>query len=95
MLSDLAEAERRVYLEQNAQDKGNGSYARSLQLGSMPIEMSVPRSRSGSFRPSLLPEPYQRGFAEETEELLIRLLSSSRSVNAAKRALGGFGPGAL
>lgn len=93
MLSDLAEAERRVYLEQNAQDKGNGSYARSLQLGSMPIEMSVPRSRSGSFRPSLLPEPYQRGFAEETEELLIRLLSSSRSVNAAKQALVDLGLG--
>jgi transposase-like protein len=38
-----------------------------------------------------LPSPYRRGYAEEVESLLIGLLGSSRSVNAAKSALRKMG----
>jgi transposase-like protein len=39
----------------------------------------------------LLPEPYQRGFREETESLLWGLLLGSRSVSAAKESLRKMG----
>jgi len=53
--------------------------------------MEVPRTRSGQFRPPSLPARYQRGFSEETQSLLLGLLSSSRSVSAAREALRKMG----
>jgi putative transposase len=91
MLGSLGLAERRAYLARAAGDKGNGFYDRSLALGSVPIELRVPRTRSGEFRPSLLPERYERGYADESQALLLGLLASSRSVNAAKAALKKMG----
>src|SRR6185295_8895911 len=55
------------------------------------IDVRVPRTRSGDFRPSTLPSPYRRGYADEVQSLLIGLLSSSRSLNAAKDALQKMG----
>ena len=91
MLNSLAQAERRAYLSRATGDKGNGSYGRGLKLGSLPLQIAVPRTRSGEFRPSLLPPPYQRDYPEETQNLLLSLLASSRSVNAAKAALRRMG----
>jgi len=90
-LSTLAQAERSAYLTGQPDDKGNGHYERSLVMGSMPLSISVPRSRSGQFRPSLLPERYQRGYPEETQGLLLGLLAASRSIGAAKAALRKMG----
>jgi len=87
----LNEVERRQFLARSEDDKGNGFYERSLQLGSIPLELDVPRTRSGKFRPSLLPPPYQRHFPEESQPLLLALLASSRSINAAKTALRKLG----
>ena len=87
----LNEAERRQFLTSSEQDKANGFYERALQLGSIPLELEVPRTRSGQFRPSLLPAPYQRSYPEETQSLLLALLASSRSINAAKTALRKLG----
>jgi hypothetical protein len=50
MLSGLGLAERKAYLARNGADKANGFYGRSLLVGSLPVEMRVPRSRSGEFR---------------------------------------------
>jgi putative transposase len=91
LLSSLSQAERRAYLARTPNDKGNGAYARGLNLGSLPLEVDVPRTRSGVFRPTLLPPPYQRDYPEETEALLLALLASSRSLNAAKAALRKLG----
>lgn len=91
VLSTLALAERKQYLSKTTQDKGNGSYERSLAIGSIPIETKVPRTRSGQFRPTLLPDKYLRSYPEETQAVLLGLLSSSRSVNAAKTALRKMG----
>ena len=87
----LNEAERRQFLTSSEQDKANGFYERALQLGSIPLELEVPRTRSGQFRPSLWPAPYQRSYPEETQSLLLALLASSRSINAAKTALRKLG----
>lgn len=91
MLSVLGEAERRTFLDQAGGDKGNGGYDRSLAIGSIPVDVRVPRTRSGSFRPSLLPPPYQRGYSSEMEPLLLSLLLSSRSIASAKTALRRLG----
>jgi transposase-like protein len=87
----LNEAERRQFLNHVDDDKANGFYERSLRLGSIPLDVEVPRTRSGEFRPNLLPPPYQRSYPQETQSLLLGLLASSRSVNAAKTALRKLG----
>ena len=57
----------------------------------MPVEVEVPRTRTGHFRAVSLPARYQRGYSEETQSLLIGLLNSSRSINAARDALRKMG----
>jgi putative transposase len=91
LLSSLAQAERGTYLRNQPADKANGFYPRSLLVGSVPVELDVPRSRSGQFRPASLPPAYQRGYSEETQSLLLGLLSSSRSLSAAREALRKMG----
>ena len=90
-LKALNEAERRQFLNRADDDKANGFYERSLKLGSIPLDVEVPRTRSAEFRPTLLPPPYQRSYPQETQSLLLGLLASSRSVNAAKTALRNLG----
>jgi transposase-like protein len=91
VISGLAQAERKVYLGENPLDKGNGTYSRNLVVGSMPLEIEVPRVRSGDFRPSLLPDKHQRGYPEEAQNILLGLLVSSRSLSSAKQALKQLG----
>jgi putative transposase len=91
LLSSLSLAERKAYLERIFPDKPNGFYDRSLQLGTIPVEIRVPRTRSGDFRPATLPPLYQRGYSQETQSLLLSLLSSGRSLNAVKDALQKMG----
>src|SRR5215469_7239269 len=91
LLSSVGVAERKAYLERLLQDKPNGFYDRSLQLGTMPLDVRVPRTRSGDFRPASLPPLYQRGYSDETQTLLLSLLSSGRSLNAVKDALQKMG----
>ena len=41
-------------------NKANGYYGRTLNVGSFKIDLNVPRDRKGRFRPKVLPEPYRR-----------------------------------
>lgn len=91
LMSSTGAAERKIYLEDSPEDRPNGFYNRALQLGSIPVDIRVPRTRSGDFRPSSLPIRYQRGYSEEIESILMSLLASSRSINAAKSALKKMG----
>src|SRR5262245_39051230 len=91
LISSAGVAERNVYLQDAPADKSNGFYDRCLQVGSIPVDVRVPRTRHGDFRPSSLPTPYRRGYTEEVQSLLLGLLASSRSVNAAKDALQKMG----
>jgi putative transposase len=90
LISSAGAAERKRYLEKT-DDRPNGFYDRQLEVGATPVEVRVPRTRNGEFRPSTLPGPYQRGYSEETRSLLMSLLASSRSINAAKQALRQMG----
>jgi transposase-like protein len=91
LLDSLFRAERATYLEHAEDDKGNGAYERAVNVGSLPVEVEVPRTREGDFRPSNLPSRYQRGYGDAARELLLRLAASSRSQNATKQALRGLG----
>ena len=91
LLSGVSVAERDLHLEHRPKDRPNGFYDRSLQVGSVPVDIRVPRTRTGDFRPANLPAPYQRGYPEEVESLLLGLLASSRSINAAREALHKMG----
>jgi transposase-like protein len=90
LLSCLFHAERGNHLEQSVGDKGNGAYDRGVNVGSLPIEVEVPRTRSGDFRPSQLPPPYQRGYGDAAGALLRQLVAASRSMGAARQALRGL-----
>jgi transposase-like protein len=87
LLSCLYEAQRRFHLDHHTDDKGNGYYGRGLNVGSMPLEVDVPRTRSGNFRPSELPPRYQRGFPDAGDALIHSLVSAGRSQGAAREAL--------
>jgi len=91
LISSTGTAERTIYLQNTPTDKSNGFYDRSLEVGSIPVDIRVPRTRNGDFRPSSLPAPYRRGYSEEVQSLLVGLLASSRSINAAKNALQKMG----
>lgn len=91
LLNAGALAERRGFLDRHPGDKANGFYRRSLQLGAVPLRLDVPRTRSGEFRPGLLPPPYQRAFPEDRQRLLLGLLAGARSVEAARRTLTQLG----
>jgi putative transposase len=91
LISSTGAAERNVYLEKTPDDKSNGFYDRSLQLGTIPVDIRVPRTRTGEFRPASLPSAYRRGYSEEVQSLLLGLLGSSRSINSAKDALHKMG----
>jgi transposase-like protein len=91
LISSAGAAERNVYLQDTPTDKPNGFYDRSLQVGSIPVDIRVPRTRHGDFRPVSLPAPYRRGYSEEVQTLLAGLLGSSRSINSAKDALQKMG----
>ncbi len=91
LISSVGLAERNLHLEQQIEDRPNGFYGRSLQVGSIPVEIEVPRTRNGAFRPASLPPRYKRGYEEEVQSLLLGLLASSRSLNAARDALRKMG----
>ena len=91
LISSAATAERKLYLEKADDDRSNGFYERQLEVGAIPVDVRVPRTRRGEFRPATLPPAYQRGYSDETRSLLMSLLASSRSLNAAKQALRQMG----
>lgn len=91
LISSAGAAERNVFLQNTPDDRPNGFYDRALHVGSIPVEVRVPRTRSGEFRPESLPAKYRRGYSEEVQTLLVGMLASSRSINAAKDALQKMG----
>jgi transposase-like protein len=91
LLSVIAQRERTSYLEDQRQDKANGFYSRQLGIGSLPLNVIVPRVRSGEFRPAILPDKHLRGYPQEQQELLLNILISSRSKAAVKEAIQRLG----
>ena len=89
MLSAAGQAERSAYLAETTGDKGNGSYDRSLNVGSIPVDIRVPRTRSGQFRPNSLPPGLRtrilrRGPVPSLRSALLRSLGKRRENRAQK-----------
>ncbi|ADQ05534.1 transposase mutator type [Caldicellulosiruptor owensensis OL] len=85
LLEDLLDwfmlSEREIYLSKNDDDKGNGFYDRKLATPIGNLEISVPRTREGSFRPHILPKPYKR-IDQSYTELLMSLVINGYSETA-------------
>ena len=78
ILEKMHQEERKIYLEHHPETKGNGDYARDLQLPCGQLEgLRVPRSRDGGFKSELL--PHRRQTIEETPELLRALMMAGVS----------------
>lgn len=84
--------EREFYLNNNAGDKANGFCPeRSFQIGTMPINLNIPRSRTG-FYPAILPK-YQRYLPDDYQELLYQIILGATSFSSALRTMKGLGFG--
>src|SRR5260370_33175455 len=66
LLSSVGLAERKAYLERAVHDKPNGFYDRSLEVGAIPLELRVPPTRTGDFRPATVRPPYDGSEQRET-----------------------------
>ena len=73
LLEEIMNKERDEYLLKSLEDKGNGSYKRSLNTSLGKLEIDVPRVRSNNFRPNILPDKYQR-YDESFEDLIYTFL---------------------
>ena len=82
----LMQAERQLHLKQNPHDKGNGYFSRELGTPMGTLELAVPRDRDGDFRPAILPDPYQRDYADR-KHLLESLIINGYSPNQIQSTL--------
>jgi putative transposase len=91
LLNQAFVSERQFYLDDNNGDKANGfSPVRKVGFGTNQIPISVPRSRSGDFYPSLLPK-YGRNVGLEYLNILEEIIlncKSFRSISDTVRGLG-------
>jgi transposase-like protein len=76
VLEEVALIEREVYCEEN-DDTGNGFYERSLRGLNGEIELRVPRTRRGGFRPFFI-ERYKRT-SYELEEIVVAMYAGGCS----------------
>ena len=67
--------ERNFFLENDKDNIVNRYYKRSLNNGSLKLNINVPRDRKGKFRPQILPDPYKR-VNEDYINLLMSLVSN-------------------
>ena len=51
LLEAIMKGERKIFLENSPNNKGNGYYPRSLSTGSFKLNLNLPRDRNGKFRP--------------------------------------------
>ena len=90
-LSGVSLGERRAHLRDHDSELANGFFQRNVNVGSVAAPLRVPRTRSGDFRPQVLPPSYQRGYSESSQELILGLLASARSIDGVRRSLRQMG----
>ena len=96
MIEEIMIRERKAYLEKNRETRANGYYLRSPKTILGEMELEVPRTRDGGFKPSILPERKRITFllddliramfiagvsARRTGEVLKELVGSSVSAS--------------
>jgi transposase-like protein len=85
VLNLIMNAEREIHVEKTGDSK-NGFYPRHLLAGTTPVEASIPRTRSSSFFPSIIPK-YSRVLREQYQKLVENILISSKSIQSLKQTL--------
>lgn len=90
VINSIMKSERDIYLNNHQEDNANGYYDRSLNIKSDKIDLNVPRSRDGDFRPSILPDKYKR-YHEDYKELIVNLIISGNSKSQIKSILAANG----
>lgn len=84
-------AEREGYLtEHRGETKGNGYYGRGIRTKEGELQVKVPRSRDGRFRPMVLPGLYRR-HSESLKDLIWSLLANGNNVSHCKEILCDMG----
>ena len=87
----IMKLERDVFCKNNCEgNKANGYYDRSLNSGSMKLNLKVPRDRNGDFRPYILPDRWKRS-DDRYRSLLLSLISAGYSKSNIKRVLKELG----
>lgn len=89
LLNALMNKERELFLREESDNKANGYYDRKLACALGNIGLSVPRDRNGGFRPTVIPELWQRS-DDSLQELLFNLILQSYSPNKIKALLKGM-----
>lgn len=86
VMNSLMKAERDHFIQEHPDEKPNGFYDRSLTTKADTLDISVPRIRSGDFRPALLPPHYQR-YMDEYKEMVVNLIVHGNSKSQIKAIL--------
>ena len=87
ILNSLMTKERDLFIQNNPSSVKNGFYQRKdFSIGSIPIPLSIPRTRDSIFFPSILPK-YSRTLPDMYKNLISSLILSSQSINSLKLTL--------
>jgi len=87
ILNSLMTKERDLFIQNNPSSVKNGFYQRKdFSIGSIPISLSIPRTRDSIFFPSILPK-YSRTLPDMYKNLISSLILSSQSINSLKLTL--------
>lgn len=86
LINILMQKERELHLREKEEERANGYYEREMASALGKLGLSVPRVRSGGFRPSLLPEQWKRGDVS-FDDFVQKLVLQSYSPNKIKSLL--------
>ena len=87
ILNSIMLKERDLFLLQNPNSSKNGFYNRKhFSISSIPIPLSIPRTRHAPFFPSCIPK-YSRTLPDSYKNLVESLILSSKSINYLKMSL--------
>lgn len=73
LLDSFMKGEREIFLDKDADNKGNGFYERTVATALGKLNLSVPRDREGEFRSYILPGPWSRT-SQSYEDLMASLV---------------------
>jgi len=87
IINSMMQAERDVYLKSNENEYANGYFKRTMNTKLDKLDLSVPRTRNCSFRPTLLPEKYKRtddSFFDMIKSLILKGNSKNKIISILK-----------
>jgi len=86
LLNLMMKKEREFYLKEQGEDKANGYYDRKLASALGNLGLTIPRARSGNFRPSIMPDTWKRRDIS-FDDFIHKLVLQSYSPNKIKTLL--------